>query len=119
MCKFRWKLDNKILSKNCCCRNSGRNSDIISKNFEILLEIRHYRNFDFEILAAEFPVYRSSMSPLIYNLHFLTETGVFPFWIVRIFAYRQYDDRRNSSFPLEWVGNHINVYIRRVRAQVF
>jgi hypothetical protein len=36
-------------------RRYRRNSDLISENFEILLEIRHRRNSDFEILAAEFP----------------------------------------------------------------
>jgi hypothetical protein len=36
-------------------RRYRRNSDLISENFEILLEIRHRRNSDFEILAAGFP----------------------------------------------------------------
>jgi hypothetical protein len=46
-------------------RRYRRNSDLISENFEILLEIRHRRNSDFEILAAGFPVYLGIMLPMV------------------------------------------------------
>jgi hypothetical protein len=58
-------MDNKIYIINYYCRNSVRISTImeirpycqnagrIPKNFEILLEIRHWRNSDGEILIVE------------------------------------------------------------------
>ncbi len=60
-------MDNKIYIINYYCRNSVRISTImeirqycqnagrIPKNFEILLEIRHCRNSDGEILIVEIP----------------------------------------------------------------
>ncbi len=51
-------------------RRYCRNSDLISENFEILLEIRHRQNSDFEILAAGFPVYQELIE-LINHLKYL------------------------------------------------
>jgi hypothetical protein len=63
-------MDNKIYINNNYRRNSVRISTImeirqycqnacrISKKFEILLEIRHCRNLDGEILIVEIPSYR-------------------------------------------------------------